>query len=519
MNDKFIGTTVARKITVNILNPGNEIDLENKEIAAYAGINDEYVPFGNFIIEKPENEEVVEKTNFIGYDYMVKFNTIYEDRMTYPCETADLFEDVCDQVGLQAGNTSFVNSKYMILGNPFTNHEDCRTVLSNIAQLAGGFAKIGRDNKVYIKTLDNLKTILKVKDVHEMLVSELNSITLSKLSSSESKVNENLDGNNYYADFSKNGKWGEVNSLILRLSEVEGENTVLQDETSIEENGLTELTIEDNYFLIDEEEREIAIQPLWKSLKGLEYVPFKTQYYGYPYLDTGDIIYIVDSKETGYFSYVFNHTFKFNGAFSGTLETPALTKTQTAYKNILDVKTKFKKVEYKVDKINGEISSIVEEQNILEQGIDNANKTANNNYNDIMQRLAGYATEDDIVSVRNAVDTLQTSTEYVINVTEDIQTNGVSKITTQTGYTFDDSGLTVQKTGAKTKTILNEVGLDVEDATGNADESLLFAGYDNTIGETIVKSKNMTVQKYLVIGTYSRIEDYQVGTGIFWMGD
>ena len=32
VDNTFIGTTVAKKITVNILNPNNEIELENKNI-------------------------------------------------------------------------------------------------------------------------------------------------------------------------------------------------------------------------------------------------------------------------------------------------------------------------------------------------------------------------------------------------------------------------------------------------------------------------------------------------------
>ena len=163
VNNKFIGTTVAKKITVNIINPNNEIDLENKEIIAQTGMmingKEEVVPFGNFIIEKPDSEEVKEKTSFTGYDYMVKFNVPYKNRVTYPISAGDLFEDLCDQVGVEVGNTDFVNSNYTILGNPFTNNEDCRTVLSNIAQLAGGFAKIGRDNKTHVKSLKNIKDL------------------------------------------------------------------------------------------------------------------------------------------------------------------------------------------------------------------------------------------------------------------------------------------------------------------------------------------------------------------------
>ena len=371
INNKFVGTTVCKKITVNILNPNNEIELENKEITARTGMiingTEEVVPFGNFIIEKPDSEEAKEKTNFTGYDYMIKFNTEYKSRVSYPISAGDLFEDVCEQVGLEAGNTNFVNSNYMILGNPFTNNEDCRTVLSNIAQLAGGFARIGRDNKPYIISLKNISNLLKVKDVNAMTVKELNLIVVKMLTGEKDNSDETLDGNNYLDDFSKNQQWGELNSLILRISGTEGENTTIQDEESIAKNGLTELVIEDNYFLIDQTEREKAINPLWNSLKGIKYLPFKTTYYGYPYLDAGDIIYIQDTKDAGYISYVFNHTFIFNGAYSGTLETPAMTKTQTAYKNTINNKTKFRQMERKIDKINGVIEDLIQESSEYEE--------------------------------------------------------------------------------------------------------------------------------------------------------
>lgn len=323
---------------------------------------EETVPFGNYIIEKPDTKELKENTSFTGYDYMIKFNIPYQNRVTYPIPAGELFEDLCNQVGLEAGNTNFVNSNYMILGNPFTNNEDCRTVLSNIAQLAGGFAKIGRDNKPYIISLKNISSLLKVKDVNAMTVKELNLTIVKMLSGKRDNADESLDGNNYLEDFTKNEQWGELNSLILSISGEEGENTVIQDDDSVAKNGLTELTIEDNYFLINQAEREKAITPLWNSLKGLKYLPFKVEYYGYPYLDSGDIIYIQDTKDIGYISYVFNHTFTFNGAYSGTLETTAMTKTQTAYKNTVNNKTKFRRVERKIDKINGEIEDVIEEQ-------------------------------------------------------------------------------------------------------------------------------------------------------------
>lgn len=292
---------------------------------------------------------------------MIKFNTLYKDNMTYPCKLSELYINLCKQVGLEAGNTNFINNNYMVLGNPFTNNEDCRTVLSNIAQLAGGFAKIGRDNKVYIKSLKNISNLLTVKYVNAMTVKELNLTMVKALSEEKNNADEKIDGNNYFDDFEKNEQWGELNSLVVSLSSIDGENTTVQDKDNIKENGLTEITIQDNSFLINQEEREKTIVPIWNSLKGIKYLPFKTQYYGYPYIDSGDMIYIQDTKDNGYISYVFNHTFKFNGSFSGNINTPAMTKTQTAYKNTLDIKTKFKMAERSIDKINGKIQDLVEE--------------------------------------------------------------------------------------------------------------------------------------------------------------
>ena len=520
VNDNFIGTAVAKKITVEMFNNG-QYELENKKISVKTGIEIdgkiEYIPMGTFIIEKPTTEEVSTKTQFVGYDYMIKFNATYVDRVTYPIKTVELLKDLCNQVGVECGITEFTNSNYMILGNPFTNNEDSKTVLSNIAQLAGGFAYIGRNNKLYIKTLETTDKLLRVKDIHFMSVADFNNTIVNTTVSSSDIADEKIDGNNYF-EFSKNNKFGKVNSLILRLSQVEGENTVIQDEDSIKKDGLTEITIADNYFLTSNEEREKVIDALWNKLKGLEYLPFEIKDYGFPYLDLGDMICIKDTEDNEYISYVFDYTFNYNGIYSGNLKAKALTKTQTAFKNTNNIKTKFRNVEYKVDKINGTISSIVSTQEEISKDLKDTSTTANNNYQDILNKLGDKAQKDDVVALEKTVQAVQDDSKYAITVTEDIKLNGVSKVKTDTGYTFDKDGLKIEKTNAKTKSKLNEAGLEITDATGSNEESLLFAGYDDKTGETIVKSKNMTVEKYLTIGTYSRIEDYQEGTGVFWIG-
>lgn len=113
------------------------------------------------------------------------------------------------------------------------------------------------------------------------------------------------------------------------------------------------------------------------------------------------------------------------------------------------------------------------------------------------------------------------SSQIQLIVTGELE-DGVDKVKTKTGYTFDDDGLKIEKTGAKVKSKLDEAGLEITDATGSTEERLLYTGYDEETGETIVESKNMTVEKYLVVGKYSRMEDFDVdgvaATGMFWIG-
>lgn len=157
----------------------------------------------------------------------------------------------------------------------------------------------------------------------------------------------------------------------------------------------------------------------------------------------------------------------------------------------------------------------------------NKNKTdINNNYQDLVEQLDKKANGEELITIRNSVENLQTDLMVQTKVTEEIVANGVSKVTTTSG-TFDKNGLTFEKSGAETKTIVNQVGVNVKDS---GDNDALFAGYvddakaeDNEKlkaykGQTVVYSNNMIVDNYLMIGTHSRLEDYEDGTGIFVIG-
>lgn len=163
---------------------------------------------------------------------------------------------------------------------------------------------------------------------------------------------------------------------------------------------------------------------------------------------------------------------------------------------------------------------------------DNATTTANN-YQDIIGRLDGYATVENVTEVTNRVENLTTSTEQAINIIEDIKVNGVTQVNTETGYTFDKDGLEIEKSNAPTGSKLDEAGLEIKDKTSAAETTQFYSGYvdeemaektaalEKYQGQTVTYSNNFIFENYLQSGNgrWEDVEDEVYGQGIgFFIG-
>ena len=163
------------------------------------------------------------------------------------------------------------------------------------------------------------------------------------------------------------------------------------------------------------------------------------------------------------------------------------------------------------------ISSVVSETETLKGSVgdlkdvvDSNNTVLSNSLGDLKEELENnYATNESVIEVSNSVSNIQTSLNQQIAITKEIQVNGVQKVKTTTGFTFDENGLLIEKTGAETKTLLNENGMEISSASGSSKEKMLVAN------STDVIAQNITVKTYLVMGNNSRLEDYEDGTGVF----
>lgn len=364
----FIGGTVARRLTLDFNNVDNQFDIQDEDLRFFAGVEyegkDYYIDYGNFIVQKPETENTTDNTNATCLDYMCLLNATYNDEMTYPCTLGELAENVCNQAGLELATKTFRNSDFIVTDNQFVNNEPLRTVLGAIALSAFSWARIGQDNRVYIDF-----TIKQQEDI-------------------------SLDYDSYFNLSMASKPFGPINRIILRNSQVEGENITVQDDESIAENGVHELVIADNPFAYTQEKREQLIEA-GKEFYGFTYMPITSMdTIGYAFLDSNSLIKINDMQDKANYAYVFNHTIDYNGALLDSIESPALTETETKYTYTPEEVQKQRRTEIIVDKHEQTITAIIQEQdelnnrqNVFEQDLDSTTNTISSINEDLTEKI------------------------------------------------------------------------------------------------------------------------------------
>lgn len=114
----------------------------------------EYVPMGKYTVEKA----TVSKRNLTLelVDNMHKADKDFVDNITYPTTPLDILTAVCTQSGLVLATSSFVNSDLVINHEVSFHNISCRTIIAQIAELAGGWAIINRSGELEIITLGSV---------------------------------------------------------------------------------------------------------------------------------------------------------------------------------------------------------------------------------------------------------------------------------------------------------------------------------------------------------------------------
>ena len=296
-----------------------------------------------------------------------------------------------------------------------------------------------------------------------------------------------------------------ITSVLVATSEdLETAGAVLKDEALIEQYGEHWLKIYSYGFAYSTIKCQQLVEAIFNQVKGFGYSSFKSEYSFLPYLSLGDKIKLKNKDGSLVNSIVLRYETNYDEI---TFEAPSIINASVDYELPETPEIIAKKAVIIADQANSKIASITTQTEEI-------NVTVNNNYQELQKKFDGYTPIEKTVALETSVVRLQTDTYTKTQIDTKLIDGSVTKVLSTSG-TFDMNGLTIEQTNAKTKGNFNATGLKIIDNTSSIGETLLFAGYDESREETVVETANINVSHYLVIGTNSRLEDYEDGTGVF----
>lgn len=485
VDGNIIGSIYIKKLTGKFIALPNDNELINSKIEAQIGVkfsdnSTEYENIGKYIVDSIKSLKTANMSEITAYDYLInKINEKYISNIDYSggnITISNLYEDVCNQLGLTPKTLTFLNSDIPISNDPFISNETNMVVLKTIAKISCSYVTIENDN-----------------------------IDLEWISQSD-EPDYIFEKNDYATLEGGEVIYGPINSVTIKNSQIDDENATKTDDDSILQNGEHSIIISEDYILNTQELRTQAIKNIFNRLNGFKYIDCKLiTYYGKPFLKIGSKIRIM--TDDGYFdTYILKHNFVYDGTFASTIESPALTEQNIKTKQNVNLFEIVKNTEIKVDKQNQKIESVVSTQESQSAQLVSQSLTLEGISNSVEETKSKIEQEtQDIEELKQRVETNQSSTEYQINVINQTLENGVSKVVTETGYTFDDDGLNISKAGEEMENLITNTGMYV-----NRDDTNIL-----TADNTGVNAINLHARQYLSVGTHSRWEDYQDGTGCF----
>ena len=159
--------------------------------------------------------------------------------------------------------------------------------------------------------------------------------------------------------------------------------------------------------------------------------------------------------------------------------------------------------------IKSETKSLKETVSSLSLGADSISASVKSLEETMTNTTNGLAS--DISNIQEQVN-LKMSTDDVKLEIQKEMSKGTNKVSTSTGFTFDENGLNISKTDSEMKTQITEDGMKIY----KNDDIMLTA---NNQG---VDAKNLHATTYLIIGGNSRMEDFTESgskrTAVFWIG-
>lgn len=491
---KFFGFGICQRLNVHLVDKDRYIHITTADsMKPYFSVGDldPISNFPTFNVSEVHRDENTNELSVTAYDalYKAAAHTVAEiglgneqpEGVIISYTYSDIINAICAELGIsglvipRGFETIFMHDRHINGGN-FEGSELFRDALNAIAETTQTIYYLNSLNQLVFKELD--------KDGEPVFT-----IDKEKYITLKSGDNRRL-------------------ATLCHTTEL-GDNV----SASTTETGSTQY-IRDNPFWNLSDSVDAFLTTALAIIGGLTINEFECKWRGNPLLEIGDKIALVTKDNKTVTSYVLDDVIEYDGSFSQNTRWSYGDSEDEGNDNPASLGDVLKQTYARVDKVNKQIDLVVSETAANTEAISNLqldtegiHASVSKIEEDVVASLEGL--NEEISTLTTRVDASITSEDVTIAIQSELE-KGVDKVTTSTGFTFNEEGLTVSKSDSEMTTRITEDGMTVY----KNEEAVLTA---NNAG---VNAVNLHATTYLIIGTNSRFEDYDGNrTGCFWIGN
>jgi len=478
---KFFGFGICQRLNVKLIDTNRELNIKTANtFEIYFGDESDYIKtLPCFKVTEVNRDEETNELSITAYDYLYQASTHYTSEIEITDYSIQEYATAAAAVlGLNLALEGFLDSScFDTTYSPVANLEGTETireVLNAIAEATQSIYYINANSTLVFKRMGT-------------------------------DTGCAIDKSQYFT--LKSGDNRRLQT-ICHATEL-GDNLA----ASITEIGSTQY-IRNNPFWELRDDVATLVDNALAAVGGFTINQFECEWRGNYLIELGDKLLITTKDDNVVTSYLLDDRITYNGTYSQNTQWSYTENDTETESNSTSIGAMMKQTYAKVDKVNKQIDMVVSDtaQNTNDisslmlntESITATVKSIENNVNSTLDSV-----NTDIDELTKQVAATVTSETVKIEVKNAIA-NGTTRVETNTGFTLDDTGLTVEKSGSEMKTQITEDGMIVY----KNDEAVLTA---NNVG---VEAVNLHATTYLIIGKNSRFEDYDYSrTGCFWIGE
>jgi len=475
-DSKFFGFGICQKANIKLIDRDREIDIStaNNFVLSF----DDVVAFPKLYVTEVNRDETTNELSITAYDALHKAVAHFSNEVVIEAPyTLQAYAEACGAVlGLEVVVPPLMMFEYLYAdGANIEGTESIRDMLDDIAEATQTIYFLNHENKLVFKRLNyNPNEFFDIEREQCLEIS--------------CKTNRRL-------------------STICYATEL-GDNVSASTTVS----GSTQF-VRDNCFLTLEE-----VAPLLENaideVGGLTINQFSCSWRGNYLLEIGDKISLMGKDGELVYSYLLDDTISYDGALSQESQWNYTDNDAETASNYVSLGDALKQTYAKVNKADKEIELLVSETNNNSTRISQIEMTTGEIQSSVKE-IEKYTSEsidginEELNELRKEVSLKISAEDLKIEVEKALNEGTISSVTTTTGFTFNEDGMTVSKTGSEMSTLITEDGMRV---LKNGDTVL-------TADNEGVNARNLHATTYLIIGNNSRFEDYQsTRTGCFYIG-